>query len=327
MRAARLSSPKRFEIAETDVPEVEDGKCLVKLERWSVCGSDLRHQYSPVWPEEAYPMEIGTPCHEIAGTVVESRSDRFEEGQRTIVLPQISGKGGLVDYMVAEPRHMVPLPEDGDLSEWLMCQPSGTVLYACQRLRPLIGKSVLVLGQGAIGLSFAAICARSGAEKVIAVDPLDYRLETSKSVGATHTINPAKEPLDEVVREITDGRMPEVTIEAAGYPDTLNAALRLVGEFGEVMMFGIQEGTGLSGHTVSISLEGLLYRQPTILPIAGSKGPDPRGPVQSMVNLRSRGWWDPGELVTHHLKFDDVQQAFEMYDNRDDEVIKIVMSG
>ena len=44
------------------------------------------------------------------------------------------------------------------MNEWLMCQPSGTVIYGCQQLGMLLGKNVVVLGQGAIGLSFTAIC-------------------------------------------------------------------------------------------------------------------------------------------------------------------------
>ena len=92
----------------------------------------------------------------------------------------------------------------------------------------ILGKRVLVLGQGAIGLSFTAICARAGAKQVIATDLFDYRLDFSKRFGATHTVNAGSENLDEAVEEITGGDMPDITVEAAGYPDTLNASLRLV---------------------------------------------------------------------------------------------------
>ena len=75
-------------------------------------------------------------------------------------------------------------------------QPSGTVLYACQLLGTILGKTVVVLGQGAIGLSFTAILSRAGARNVVAVDSLDYRLDKSKEVGATHIINYKKENLE-----------------------------------------------------------------------------------------------------------------------------------
>ena len=146
MKAARLSGPKNFEISEVDVPDLQDGECLIHLESWSICGSDIRHGYGPVYPEEDYPMRLGTPCHEAAGTIVESRTDRFHEGQRVIVLPTRDGPGALVEYLAGKPDRMVALPDDGDLGEWVMCQPSGTVLYSCQQMGTILGKRVLVLG-------------------------------------------------------------------------------------------------------------------------------------------------------------------------------------
>ena len=50
MFAARIASPKKYEIEDIDVPVINDGQCLIKLERWSVCGSYIRHAYGPVHP-------------------------------------------------------------------------------------------------------------------------------------------------------------------------------------------------------------------------------------------------------------------------------------
>ena len=79
MKAARLVGPKLFELLEADTPTASDGECLVKLERVSVCGSDIRHGFA-INPEEYYPAPIGHPCHELAGTIVESRTDAYHEG-------------------------------------------------------------------------------------------------------------------------------------------------------------------------------------------------------------------------------------------------------
>ena len=208
MRAARLAGPKHFEILETDAPVASDGQCLVKLERVSVCGSDCRHGFQ-IHPEEEYPMAIGSPCHELAGTIVESRTDEYDEGQRVIVIPQ-RGSGGLVEYITSDPSRMILLPDEGPLDEWVMCQPSGTVLYSCQQMPNILGKNVLIMGQGSIGLSFTMITSRQGASSVTVVDPLDYRLEKSKEFGSTHRVNPNKENVDEAVAEITAGVGPDV---------------------------------------------------------------------------------------------------------------------
>ena len=324
MRAARIAGPKRFEIEDVDIPNIIDGECLIKLETWSVCGSDIRHAYGPVHPEEEYPMRVGGPCHEAAGTVVESRSDKFSVGQRVIVLPGPRTSGGLVEYINGDEGRMAALPDHGDLTSWVMCQPSGTVLYSCQQMGTILGKNVLVMGQGSIGLSFTAICARAGASKVIAADLFDYRLEYSKRFGATHTINPSKENLDEAVLELTGGEGADITVEAGGYAETLEAALRLVKNLGKTIIFGIQENA--SGERARLDTSLFLRKAPTIIPTQGATSGDAITHIEKMIELKERGWWDPGEMATHLMPFDEVQRAYDMYEAREDEVIKSVMT-
>ena len=319
MRAARIVAPKQFDFVDLDMPQAGDGECLIKLERVSVCGSDIRHGYGPIEPEEHYPMPAGRPCHELAGVIVESRTDAYHEGQRVIVIPD-RGTGGLMEYLVSRPGRMILLPDEGPLDEWVMCQPPGTVLYSCKRMDTLLQKNVLVLGQGSIGLSFTMLTSRMGARNVIAVDPLDYRLEKSTQMGATYTINPDNDNLTEAVQEITGGDGPDIVVEAAGYPDTFNEAFRQVRQFGTVILFGIQ-----SDDFVPIEHNLLMEKQPSIFPTTGARSADPISQIQDLVSLRERGWCEPANLITHRLPFSDVQKAYDMYEQRQDNVIKVVM--
>ena len=325
MFAARIASPKKYEIEDIDVPVISDGQCLIKLERWSVCGSDIRHAYGPVHPEEEYPMRHGGACHECAGTIVESKSDKFQVGQRVIVLPGADGPGGLVEYYPGDEGRMALVPDHGDLGEWILCQPSGTVLYSCQQMGTILGKDVVVMGQGCIGLSFSAIVARAGAGRVIAVDPLDYRLEWGKKFGATHTINPDKDNVDEALAEITDGKLADIAVEASGFADGLTAAIRGATKHGKVIIFGIQAGP--TGRMTEIDTSIFLKNAPTIIPTSGAGSGDPIGHIDRMIELKDRGWWDPGEMKTHEMKFDDVQEAYDQYEQYEDDVIKVVMSN
>ena len=319
MKAARLAGPKHFEFLETETPTAQDGQCLVKLERVSVCGSDIRHGFS-INPEEDYPMAAGSPCHELAGVIVDSRTDSYREGQRVIVIPQ-RGAGGLVEYIVSDPSRMILLPDHGGLDEWVMCQPSGTVLFSCQQMPNLLGKNVLVMGQGSIGLSFTMITSRIGARNVIAADLLDYRLEKSIEFGSTHRVNPDRDDLEEAVMDITDGLGADVVVEAAGYPDTFNMCFRVVRQFGTVIVFGVQ-----TDEFVPVEHSYLLERQPRIIPTTGARSGNPIRHIQEIVALRERGWCDPSKLITHRIGFSDVQKAYDMYDQRDDNVIKVVMN-
>ena len=320
MKAAQLVGPKRFELMDVETPTPRDGECLIKMERMSICGSDIRHGYGPIYPEEEYPLAVGRPCHECAGVVVESRTDAFREGQRVIVLPT-NDMGGLVEYITSNPGRMIALPDHGDLTEWIMCQPSGTVLYSCQRMGSVLGKSVLVMGQGAIGLSFTMLTSLQGARQVIGVDMLDYRLEYARQFGATHTINPGQQDLREAVREITHGESPDITVEAAGYPDTLDMAFRLVKPDGTVVVFGMQ------GDDI-IPVDTSIWANQTMIRTTGGRSSDPITHIKEIVALRDRGWIDPSLMVTHRLGFnaEDVNKAYEMYEQRQDNIIKVVMS-
>ena len=318
MKAARLVGPKLFELLEAETPTAQDGQCLVKLERVSVCGSDIRHGFA-INPEEMYPMPVGHPCHELAGTIVDSRTDTYHEGQRVIVIPP-RGSAGLVEYIASEPDRMILLPDEGSLDDWVMCQPSGTVLYSCQQMPNLLGKNVVVLGQGSIGLSFTMITSRIGARNVISVDLLDYRLEASKGFGSTHQVNPDSEDLETAVAEITGGVGADVVVEAAGYADTFNMSLRLVRQNGTIIVFGIQEE-----EFIPLEHNWLMDKQPRIIPTTGARSGDPISHIQEIVALRERGWCDPSKLVTHRVGFSDVQRAYDMYDQREDNIIKVVM--
>lgn len=322
MKAARLVGPRQFEIVEAEVPATAAGECLIRLEKISVCGSDIRHEFSHIFPEEHYPGRLGVPGHECAGVVVESRCQEFHEGQRVIIYPGRGVRsGGLVEYIAATPNWMCALPDTGDLAEWVLCQPSGTVLYSVQQMGSLLGKDVVVVGQGVIGLSFTMLTAKLGAQRVIGIDPLDYRLEWSRKMGATHTINPDRDNPAAAVDELTGGRGGDVVVEAAGYPDSFNTALRLVKQFGQVMVFGIQ-----ADDFIPVEHNLLMERQPTLVPTTGGRLRDPMAPIKTMVDLKERGWCDPGQMLTHRLAFDEVQRAFELYESQQDGIIKAVMT-
>ena len=215
---------------------------------------------------------------------------------------------------------MILLPDEGSLDDWVMCQPSGTVLYSCQQMPNLLGKNVVVMGQGSIGLSFTMITSRIGARNVISVDLLDYRLEASKIFGSTHQLNPERDNLEEAVAEITGGVGADVVVEAAGYADTFNMCFRLVRQNGTCIIFGIQEE-----EFIPLEHNWLMDKQPRIIPTTGARSGDPISHIQEIVALRQRGWCDPAPLVTHRMGFSDVQRAYDMYDQRQDNIIKVVM--
>jgi len=319
MRAARLAGYKTFEFVDVEKPKAMQGQVLIiQTTRMSIYGSDLR-TFDSVHAEESYPFGVGNPCHEWVGEVVESSTKYLSVGDRVIFLP--TATGGLAEYSLEVPDRCIKLPEDGDLSVWTMAQPVGTVMYSLQRIGNVIGKRVAILGQGGIGISFAQLVASQGASQVIVSDILDYSLEMSKRVGATHTINSSREDLLGAITEITDGEMVDIAIEACGSPDTAHQVYQILRSQGTVGLFGLTHDQDIFPFDYS----AMMSKLPTIVvTIAGRAGESPRY-IGKCVDLMAQGRLDLSHLVTHRMKFDDVQAAYDTYSEKKDRSIKVVM--
>ncbi len=318
MRAAQLVGPHRLEFIDIPKPAASEGEVLVRLNHLSVCGSDLRY-FSRVLPEEQYPLEVGKPCHECAGIIEESNSPDFKPGQRVIVLPTTSA--GLAEYVAAPANRIIPVPDSGDLANWLMCQHMGTVMYSCGRIGSVLGKTVVVLGQGAIGLNFTTMLSRNGAQRIIVTDLLDDRLRMASYLGATDTINPTRSDVTGFVKELTNGTLADIVIEAAGRPETVNQIAKLLRLEGTAILFG----QPLLDDVFPIDYDALMGRMGTMISTIGGRTANPTQHISDCVNLVSEGRLDLSHLLTHRLPFDQVQQAFDLYAEKPEGFLKVVI--
>ena len=325
MKAARIISPKQFEFVDVDMPVLGNQECLIQLKRWSICGTDMRADYSPTFDEKEYPLGIGDPCHEMAGVVVESNVDTLKTDDLVIVFPRKGGHGGFVEYITAYPSHVAKIPSGGDLAEWLMCQPAATVLEGCKKINSFLGKKVVILGQGPIGLCFTAMISKLGALKVVAVDSIDYRLKYAKQFGATNCINYKEQELKEIVRDITDGNMADIVIDAAGSIDSFQNSTELICRTGTLVLFGIQEWNQNKYLLDTDGLNDFIRNEINIISVGPAGRKDPMLHVREMISLKNRGWWDPSILVTHNMLLTEINEAFSLYENQKDNVLKIVM--
>ena len=303
-------------------PEPVDGQAKIRIEAVSVCGSDIHGAFHAELPEESYPMAPGVPCHEIAGTVVESKTDAIKEGQRAVVLPT-RGLGGLAEYMVQTPDRILPVPDWGPLDEWVMCQHTGTVLYSVKQMGNVAGKRVAVLGQGGIGLSFTMLTEKQGALQVIGIDPVEARLDKAISIGATNTVNPAKENMYEAIEELTDGEGIDIVVDATGDPEGFGQCLKIVKRWGTFISFSL---TGQGGKISEFPHQEFMFKAARIIPTQVAATSEPTKDIREMIALKERGWADPGLLKSHNLDFADVQKGYDMYAAHSDGVIKVVLS-
>ena len=318
MKAMQVTGPRRLQLIEIPVPEPSDGEVLVKLEALSVCGSDMMAYRHPQ-PEEDYPLGAGTPCHECAGTIVESRSEEWPVGRRVIYLPALNLNGG-AEYVVAQPETLVSLPDDGEIGDWLMCQPWGTVLYALEQIESVAGKNVAVVGQGCIGLLFTMTLKQMGARKIIAVDPNEHRLAISRKLGANLAINTSRVAPENVVREVFGNQGADVVIEASGDTAALDRCVEMARMYGTLVLVGIPEG-----REITFDYLAAISKQLRMVGTDSATCEAPAKPIQQAVDLRAKGEVDLSWLVTHRLDFNDAPAGYELYASREDPLIKLVL--
>jgi len=332
MKAARITEPKKIEIVEVEKPQVEEGQILVQNKVAGVCGSDFPH-FLHERPME-YPLAPGVPGHECIGVVVESRCKEYKEGDEVLAIPM--GTRGFAEYITSTPGRTVRLPAGDMRDDLVVAQPFGTVIHACRKLfQPLLnpereekkpldveswrlpGMKVAIVGQGCIGLLFTAIMKSMEAETIIGIDPVDYRLEASTKSGATHTINPWNSNTAAMVREITNGEMLDLTIEAVGKDSTVNDCISLTRQSGTVLVFGVPRK---SAYTLTFPE---LFRKE--LRLIGSVGPHVQIDFPPAVDLVANGKIDVSHMVSHLMPLDDIQKAFEMAIDKTDGAIKILL--
>ena len=150
MKSVQVVARGRAEFVEVPKPDIESGHVLIRTSYLSLCGSDIQMLHYAA--DNAYPFPAGTSGHEMVGTIeaVGDADSKFSVGDR--VLSLAPGHGAMCEYYLAPYEHLVPLPDGKSMEVLLQSQQLGTVLYASKRLPNLVGKNVVVVGQGSAGL-------------------------------------------------------------------------------------------------------------------------------------------------------------------------------
>jgi len=317
VKAAQVVAHRQIEIIDIDLPDMSsqpDGAILIKTEQTALCGSDMP-QFALERPASDYPLSPGVAVHECIGVVAASKSDRFKEGDEVLGLPR--GIGGLAEYFVSHEGVTIPLAKFGRRDCILMAQPLGTVVWACRKLGNLLNQDAVVVGQGPMGLLMAHMLSNLGARTIVTTDVVDYRLEVSKQMRATHTINAEEEDPVAAVEKITDGRMADLVVEIVGHQtETINQCLKLVKRGGTILAFGVPDDAIYDFHFGSFFRKNIQF--------IGSVGPDVQNDFPLAMDMIVQGRFDVSPIITHHLPFTEAQRGFEMSLYKKDGAIKIV---
>nr|WP_307998351.1 alcohol dehydrogenase [uncultured Merdimonas sp.] len=172
--------------------------------------------------------------------------------------------------------------------------------------------TVAVIGAGPTGLC-TMLCARLySPAKIIAIDTDESRLQLAKEKGlADVTLQPGKDPVQETIKAMTGGRGADTVFEAAGGKDTFQTAWQIARPNAIVVIVA-------------------MYEEPQILPLPDMYGKNlifKTGGVdgsfcQEMMELTSCGKLDAQFLITHRCSLDQILDAYDIFENKKDHVIK-----
>jgi 2-desacetyl-2-hydroxyethyl bacteriochlorophyllide A dehydrogenase len=336
MKALSLEAPKQFRRVEIPPPSKPGpGEALVRVHRVGVCGTDISG-YLGKMPFFSYPR---IPGHELGVEVLEVAPDvgNVQPGERCSVEPYINDPnshasrrgrpncceklevlgvhrdGGLRPEFIV-PARKLHIARKLTFDQLALVEPLAIGCHACHRAGPQADESVLIIGAGPIGLATLEFVRLTGA-KIIVLDMIESRLEFCRRVmGVRHTLVPSPN-LENDLRELTGGHLPDVVIDATGNSRSMSNAFGYIAHGGRLVFVGITTDEVTFRHPVFHKPEGTLLCSRNALP----------EDFDNIIRLIEAGRIDTQPWITHRAAFDDVIDLFPSYTKPETGVIKAVI--
>jgi threonine 3-dehydrogenase len=311
-------------LEEVPVPEIGINDVLIRVHKTGICGTDLHIESWDAWAQATIPvpMVIG---HEFVGEVVELGSNVADFKPGALV----SGEGHVVcgrcRNCMAGRRHLcahsiglgvqrpgafaeyVSLPVTNIWQHWpgvdedvaSIFDPFGNAVHTALSF-PALGEDVLISGAGPIGCMAAAVVRHAGARHVVVTDLNPYRLDLARRMGATLAIDPRKQELKDVQRELGMTEGFDIGLEMSGSPDALRGMIDNMAHGGRIALLGIPS------REVPLDLNPVIFNMLTVKGIYGREMYETW--YQMSVMLESG--LDIAPVITHRFSYREFEEAF-----------------
>jgi threonine 3-dehydrogenase len=311
---------------EVPVPEIGINDVLIRVERASICGTDLHILKWDAWAAKTIPvpMVIG---HEFVGRVaaVGANVSDFQIGQL------VSAEGHVVcgrcRNCLAGRRHLcahtsgVGVNRPGAFAEYIavpmtnvwahkptmpidiaaIFDPFGNAVHTALSF-PVLGEDVLITGAGPIGLMAAAAVRHAGARYVVITDLNPWRLGLARKLGVTLAVDPRQTPLKDVQKQLGMTEGFDVGLEMSGNAQAFRDMLDNMCHGGRIAMLGIpSEPIAIDWNTVIFNM----------ITIKGIYGREMYETWYKMTVMLESGL-DISPVITHHFPFSEFQEAFDV---------------
>jgi alcohol dehydrogenase len=349
MRAAVFKAPGDIHVEDVPRPRPQAGEALIRVSLTTICGTDVHIL------KGEYPVQSGLIVgHEPVGVIAELGPGvtGYELGERVLVgaitpcgqcHACLSGKlsqcghgsgyeaiggwrfgntinGAQAEYLLVPfaQANLAKIPEElTDEQVMLLADIASTGFSGAESGKVRIGDSVVVFAQGPIGLCATAGAKLMGAAMVIGVEGDPTRQAMARQMGADIVLDPTTVDVVAEVKRITGGGA-DVAIEALGLQETFESALRSIRPGGTLSSLGVYSGklqmpydafaAGLGDHTIVTTL-----------------CPGGKERMERLMKVVAAGRFDPTPLITHRFSLEEIGEAYRIFSNRLDGVLKIAI--
>ena len=337
MRAAVYRGVNDVRVETVPVPKIGAGEVLIRVATCGVCGTDLKKIHTG---SHSAPRIFG---HEIAGVIaaIGAGVENFSIGDRVIVYhhtpcgqcyycrkktfaqcPQYKqvgctagfepSGGGFAEYVRVMDwivrRGLIRIPDGVLFEQAAFVEPVNTVLKGVRRLELAADETVLVIGQGPIGILLAALSARTGA-KVLTSDLYPERHAIASHYGLHHPINAGKEDVVAAAHAASEGRGADAVILAVGGNNLIRTAMDAARPGGRILLFAqTQHGDATFDPAVVCMDEKTLLGS-----YSSSFEIEPN--VEDLVFGGYNSGFDLTRLISHRFPIEDAVEAIRIASN------------
>jgi len=327
MKALVKAKPEKgLWLQEVNIPEVGINDVLIKVKKTAICGTDLHIYKWDEWSQRTIktPMVIG---HEYVGTVAgfgagvtgfaigervtgeghiacgvcrNCRRGKKHICEKTIGVG-VNREGCFAEYLVVPYENVMKI--NPKISDELLSifDPYGNAAHTALSF-PVLGEDVLITGAGLIGSMAVAICRFAGARNIVVTDLSDYRLDLAKKMGATRVVNPTKEKLPDVMKELGMTGGFDVGLEMSGSPAAFNDMIANMYNGGKIALLGI-----LPSNT-QVQWDKIIFKG---LQLKGIYGREMFETWYKMEQMILSGL-NISPIITHRFKVEDFQKGFDI---------------
>ena len=308
------------------IPEPGPNDVLIRVERASICGTDVHIYNWDAWAQKTIqvPIPIG---HAFVGPEVRTgpQVEGVKEGE--LVCAEGHIVCGQCRNCLAGRRHLcrntvgLGVNRQGAFAEFV-CLPVTNIWHADERIPldvlscfdpfgnavhtatqfPVLGEDVLITGAGPIGIMAAAIARHAGARSVVITDVNPYRLNLALRMGATLAVDARETTLDRVMEQLGMKEGFDVGLEMSGVPAALSDMINHMFHGGRIAILGIPSSP------VDIDCHKVIFN---ILTLRGVYGREMFETWYKMATLLQSGL-DINSIITHRFKVDDFQKGFDV---------------